>query len=198
LRLLVRGEAQALLHHLTVFNRPHLVRGFGSQNSGAIHQTRDGWVARLPRADNSRDRRVGNRRNQQQPAADRERVRRDIRSGAALGCATLAGLMACLCIIGLGQHGPRGTGNPFALVVLPFVWWAVGLGGYKPRFVRMLRPALVLAVVVSLASLGAAAAVGRDGLELWIVSTAITIVSAAASEFLYRGSLLYRESPPYR
>ena len=125
------------------------------------------------------------------------RLRKDARSALAVGCALLASLMALLCILGLLFVGPpsQTRGNPlYWLCLLPFAWWASGLTSYEPRPVRMLRPALALAVVASLASVGVAAALGRD-LVLWIVGTTITVVSAVATEFFYRGSLLYREGP---
>lgn len=112
-------------------------------------------------------------------------------------CALIACLAALLCVLVLLVPGPHyaARANPFYwLLLLPFAWWANGVAAYEAGPLRTLRPALALAIVVALASIAAAVALGLDPAP-WIIAASITILFAAASQIVYRGSLLAREGP---
>lgn len=125
-----------------------------------------------------------------------QRLRKDRRSNWAAGFAGVATIVATVSLIGLLVEGSQyqTRGNPlYWALMLPTVWWLSGLGGFEPRAVRWWKPALLLSVVIAAIALGVAVA-GAD----WApeaVGFVITLLSAATSLNLLRGSLVAREGP---
>lgn len=125
-----------------------------------------------------------------------QRLRKDRRSNWAAGFAGAATIAATVSLIGLLVEGSQyqARGNPlYWVLMLPVVWWLSGLGGFEPRAVRWWKPVLLLSVII--AAIALVLAVGRADWAPEAVGFAITLLSAATSLSLLRGSLVAREGP---
>ncbi len=126
-----------------------------------------------------------------------QRLRRDKRSNAAALLAALAALAGTLTVISLSIGGTHydSRANPlYWVLMVPMIWWVTGLTSFEPRHVRLWRPGLALACTTSLI----ATAVAMRAAGTWTgqtVACAVTLIAAAASLFLYHGSLVQREGP---
>jgi len=126
-----------------------------------------------------------------------QRLRKDRLSNAAALLATLAALAATLNVISLTVGGTqyKARANPlYWLLMVPMLWWVTGLTSFEPLHVRLWKPALVLACIVSAIS----AFVAMRAAGTWTAQTvacAVTLLAAAVSLFLHRGSLVQREGP---
>ena len=125
-----------------------------------------------------------------------QRLRKDRRSNWAAGFAGVATIAATVSLIGLLVEGSQyqARGNPlYWALMLPVVWWLSGLGGFQPRAVRWWRPAMLVSVAIAAVAL--VVAVARADWAPEAVGFAITLLSAATSVSLLRGSLVAREGP---
>jgi hypothetical protein len=125
-----------------------------------------------------------------------QRLRKDRRSNWAAGFAGLATIAATVSLIGLLVEGSQyqARGNPlYWALMLPVVWWLSELGGFEQRAVRWWRPILLLSVVI--AAIALVVAVARADWAPEAVGFAITLLGAATSLSLLRGSLVAREGP---
>lgn len=125
-----------------------------------------------------------------------QRLRKDRRSNWAAGFAAVATMAATVSLVGLlvkGTHYEARSNPLYWGLMLPAAWWVNGLAGFKPCAVRWWKPALLLSVVVATVVLIVAA--GRDEWVPEAVCLALTLVGAAVSLVLRRGSLVAREGP---
>jgi len=126
-----------------------------------------------------------------------QRLRKDRRSNAAALLAALAALVGTLTVISLTVGGTQyqSRANPlYWLLMVPMLWWVTGLTSFEPRHVRLWKPALAIACIAS----AVAAFVAMRAAGTWTAQTvacAVTVLAAAASLFLHRGSLVQREGP---
>ena len=126
-----------------------------------------------------------------------QRLRKDTRSNAAALLAALAALAGTLTVISLtigGTHYESRASPLYWLLMAPMLWWVTGLTSFEARHVRLWKPALALACAISVTA--AYVAIRAEG--TWTAQTvacAVTLLAAAASLFLYRGSLVQREGP---
>ena len=126
-----------------------------------------------------------------------QRLRKDRRSNAAVLLAALACLTATISLISItvgGTHYRSRTNPLYWTLMLPMVWWVIGLTGFEARYVRMWMPVLVLASGVSIV----VASVSMYAVGSWTgqtIACAVTLAAAAASLLTYRGSLVEREGP---
>lgn len=126
-----------------------------------------------------------------------QRLRRDRRSNIAALLAILAALAATLSVVALAVPGSHADsrGSPlYWALMLPMAWWGSGLTTFAPRYVRVWKPVLALAVLAAGASL--LLALRREaGWGIWAAAFGVTLAAAAGSLALLRGSLLAREGP---
>lgn len=109
----------------------------------------------------------------------------------------MACMAALLALIGLllpGSHLEARASPLYWGLLIPFAWWASGLGAYKPRAVRTLRPALVLAPALAAGTLVAVLWRGEEP-TTWIIACAVSFAGAMASAVLYDRSMLKHEGP---
>jgi hypothetical protein len=126
-----------------------------------------------------------------------QRLRNDRRSNAAAIGAAIAALAATMTVISVTVQGgvTESRANPlYWLLMLPMVWWVNGLTSFEPRAVRLWKPALAIASGTS--SIAALLAIRAAG--TWTgqtVACTVTLIAAAASLILLRGSLVECEGP---
>lgn len=126
-----------------------------------------------------------------------QRLRKDTRSNAAALLAALAALAGTLTVISLtvsGTHYELRANPLYWLLLAPMLWWVTGLTSFEPRHVRLWKPALAVACGASV--IAAVIAMRAEG--SWTgqtVACAVTLIAAAASLLLHRGSLVQREGP---
>ena len=126
-----------------------------------------------------------------------QRLRKDRRSNAAVLLAAFAVLAATITVISVAVGGTQyqARANPlYWLLMVPMLWWVIGLAAFEARHVRLWRPALGLACGVSVVT----AIVTMRAAGSWTgqtVACAVTVAAAAASLLAYRGSLVEREGP---
>ena len=126
-----------------------------------------------------------------------QRLRKDRRSNAAALLAALAALVGTLTVISLTVGGTPYESRAnllYWLLMVPMLWWVTGLTSFEPRHVRLWKPALAIACIAS----AVAAFVAMRAAGTWTAQTvacAVTVLAAAASLLLHRGSLVQREGP---
>jgi len=125
-----------------------------------------------------------------------QRLRKDPRSNWAAGLAAIATLAATVSLVALLVQGThyQARGNPlYWALMLPAAWWVSGLTGFEAKYVRLWKPILLLAVVIA----GAVpfAGVGRSDWSFMVGAFVVTLVTAATSLFLLRGSMVAVEGP---
>lgn len=96
-------------------------------------------------------------------------------------------------VIAGGQAEARA--NPvYWLILIPVAWLAGDLSGFGARQVRLMMPAIIVAPLLAIGCLTMAYARG-DTITLWIVATAMSIITALACRLYYNKGLLRCEGP---
>lgn len=93
-----------------------------------------------------------------------------------------------------GTHQEARANLLYVPLMLPMVWWLVGLKDFTPRAVRIWRPALAVCALVSAGGLLVHLWQDRDPVGP-AIALGVTLAAAAASAVLLRGSLVEREGP---